>query len=193
MAQVDKMVYKKAILPVFDLWLNFFNNWLLVKNYQLSTVKLGYKVEDIPEMNIINSDKTENNAQKLDMVLKVNQSISEGTTTSEVGRNMLVMAGFSEDEAERLVASIQDETSNQNQDLNTTLEAENVNAEAQAALRGSVGGVQGILAIQESVANGITDYSAAIETLMLIYGFSNQEAVSILGNPDNIRTQDNEE
>jgi phage portal protein BeeE len=193
MSQVDKMVYKKAILPVFDLWLNFFNDWLLVKNYQLSTVKLGYKVEDIPEMNIINSDKTENNSQKLDMVLRVNESVSNGITTSEVGLNMLVMAGFSEDEAERLVVSVQDETFNQNQDLNTTLEAENVNAEAQASLRGSVGGVQGILAIQESVANGITDYNAAIETLMLIYGFSNEEAVSILGNPDNIRRQDNEE
>lgn len=193
MSQVDKMVYKKAILPVFDLWLNFFNDWLLVKNYQLSTVKLGYKVEDIPEMNIINSDKTQNNSQKLDMVLRVNAAINEGTTTTEAGRNMLVMAGFSEEEAVRMTSEQIQDNDNINTDLNTTIEAENVNAEAQAALRGSVGGVQGILAIQESVANGITDYSAAIETLMLIYGFSNQEAVSILGNPDNIRTQDNEE
>ena len=60
---------------------------------------------------------------------------------------------------------------------------ENINEEAQAALRGSVGGVQGILQIQEGVTTGKTDRGAAIEILKEIYGFSEEKAEAILGNP----------
>lgn len=55
--------------------------------------------------------------------------------------------------------------------------------QAQANLRGTVGGVQGILAIQASVAVGTTDYAAALETLVEIYGFSRETATLILGTP----------
>jgi hypothetical protein len=61
------------------------------------------------------------------------------------------------------------------------LNAVNENAEAQANLRGSVGGVQGILAIQQGVANGITSESAAVSTLVEIYGFDEQTAKRVLG------------
>jgi hypothetical protein len=54
---------------------------------------------------------------------------------------------------------------------------------AQAALRGSVGGVQGILAVQASVAAGTTDYNAAISILTVIYGFTGQQAIDLLGQP----------
>lgn len=53
--------------------------------------------------------------------------------------------------------------------------------EAQANLRGSVGGVQGILSIQEAVASGTTSRSAAIAILGEIYGFEPDVAGSILG------------
>jgi hypothetical protein len=62
-------------------------------------------------------------------------------------------------------------------------EPKDINAEAQAALRGSVGGVQGILQIQEGVSTGKTDRSAAIEILKEIYGFSEEKAEALLGNP----------
>jgi len=55
---------------------------------------------------------------------------------------------------------------------------------AQANLRGSVGGVQGILAIQQSFANSLTDYGSAITILTEIYGFSNSVADALLGSPD---------
>lgn len=58
-----------------------------------------------------------------------------------------------------------------------------VEAEAKAKLKGSVGGVQGILEIQASVAQGITDYSAAISLLYEIFGFDEKTAKSILGTP----------
>ena len=61
--------------------------------------------------------------------------------------------------------------------------------EAQARLRGSVGGVQGILGIQSGVAQGTTDYTAAIETLIEIYGFNRETAIRVLGTPS--ETPDN--
>ncbi len=52
---------------------------------------------------------------------------------------------------------------------------------AQASLRGSVGGVQGILGIQASVADGLTSVSSAVSMLVEIYGFTEQVAIEILG------------
>lgn len=54
-------------------------------------------------------------------------------------------------------------------------------ADARAQLKGSVGGVQGIIQIQSSVAQGLTDRGSAIALLELIYGFSNKEAIRLLG------------
>lgn len=60
-------------------------------------------------------------------------------------------------------------------------------AEAQANLKGTVGGVQGILQIQQSVAQGITKRDAAISLLETIYGFDSDTANRLLGDP--IKTQ----
>jgi len=57
-------------------------------------------------------------------------------------------------------------------------------AKAQANLKGSVGGVQGILSIQEKFSSGITDFGSALSILKLIYGFSDEEARDLLGNPE---------
>jgi hypothetical protein len=64
-------------------------------------------------------------------------------------------------------------------------------AEAQANLKGSVGGVQGILQIQESVAQGLTQRSAALALLREIYGIEGEKAEQILGNPIEISVQQN--
>jgi hypothetical protein len=63
-------------------------------------------------------------------------------------------------------------------------EASDETLQAQAALRGSVGGVQGILGIQSSVSQGLTDFESAITILMEIYGFSRDISASLLGKPD---------
>jgi hypothetical protein len=57
-------------------------------------------------------------------------------------------------------------------------------ASAQANLRGSVGGVQGVLQIQQGFADGLTSEEAAISILTLIYGFTESEARQLLGNPE---------
>ena len=56
-----------------------------------------------------------------------------------------------------------------------------VEAAAKARLKGSVGGVQGILEIQSSVAQGITDYDAAVSLLFEIFGFDETVAKRLLG------------
>ena len=50
-------------------------------------------------------------------------------------------------------------------------------------LRTTVGGVQGILSIQASVAAGTTNYDSAISMLTILYGFDDVEARSLLGQP----------
>ena len=54
---------------------------------------------------------------------------------------------------------------------------------AQANLRGTVGGIEGILAIQEKVSTGITTPDSAIEILIEIYGFTEEKARRIIGAP----------
>lgn len=62
-------------------------------------------------------------------------------------------------------------------------ENEQIRAESQARLKGTVGGVQGVLAIQASVAAGTTQYDAGVELLVDIYGYSDEQARKILGEP----------
>lgn len=56
-----------------------------------------------------------------------------------------------------------------------------IEAEAKARLKGSVGGVQGILSIQAAVASGASDYDAAIAVLGEIFGFDEVKAEAMLG------------
>lgn len=62
--------------------------------------------------------------------------------------------------------------------------------EAQANLRGSVGGVQGVLGVQQSFANGLTDYNSAITIFTEIYGFSLKVADALLGSPEQITSDE---
>jgi len=62
-------------------------------------------------------------------------------------------------------------------------ENEALRAQSQAQLKGTVGGVQGVLAIQSSVSSGTTQYEAGVEILIDIYGYSDEQARKILGKP----------
>jgi hypothetical protein len=52
--------------------------------------------------------------------------------------------------------------------------------EAQSTLKGSVGGVQALLQIQQSVASGITSYNSGVTMLEEIFGFDTITAQKIL-------------
>lgn len=58
--------------------------------------------------------------------------------------------------------------------------------EAQANLRGSVGGVTGVLSVQTSYSQGLTDYNSAITIFTEIYGFTLEVADALLGSPEKI-------
>ena len=49
------------------------------------------------------------------------------------------------------------------------IEENDIERQAKANLKGSVGGVQGILQIQKSVCDGVTDYGAALAILDLMF------------------------
>jgi len=59
-------------------------------------------------------------------------------------------------------------------------------AQAQAQLKGSVGGVQSLLEVQASYAQGTTTYESAIAILDLIFGFNREQAIRLLGNPQTV-------
>lgn len=64
-----------------------------------------------------------------------------------------------------------------------------IEAEAKAKLKGSVGGVQGILAIQQQVSEGVTPYPAGLAILELIYGIGGEEGKRILGDENEIKSK----
>ena len=64
-------------------------------------------------------------------------------------------------------------------------------AAAQAQLKGSVGGVTGILGIQAGVSSGTTTPESGIAVLELIYGFSEEEARALLGTPKELNPSQN--
>jgi hypothetical protein len=55
--------------------------------------------------------------------------------------------------------------------------------DAQAQLRGSVGGVQALLSIQTSYSQKLTTYDSAIAMIELVFGYNNDEAKRLLGAP----------
>jgi hypothetical protein len=61
-----------------------------------------------------------------------------------------------------------------------------VQNEAAATLRGTVGGVEGILSIQLSVSQGVTTYEGGKAILMEIYDFTEEKATQILGNKNEL-------
>jgi hypothetical protein len=61
-----------------------------------------------------------------------------------------------------------------------------VQENAQAQLKGSVGGVQGILSIQTSVSEGTTTIDSGAAILELIYGIDPMTARRMLGEPKKI-------
>jgi len=64
-----------------------------------------------------------------------------------------------------------------------TVSVDQKTLDAQASLKGSVGGVQALLEIQSSYSAGTTTYESAIAMLDLIFGYDKPTAVRLLGQP----------
>jgi len=101
---------------------------------------------------------------------KILEVLKDTSLTSTQKRNMLVDVFEIDQEMATKLIPIEQE-----------VETVDFESKAKADLRGSVGGVSGILALQTSVAQGITSRSSALGVLEVIFGLSNQDAVRILG------------
>lgn len=86
-------------------------------------------------------------------------------------KTLEVVYGIKASDAEQMVLNTDDD------------EKVDVEAEARAELRGSVGGVQGIIALQQSVASGQTTPESAVATLKYVYGYDEAQAKEIVGTP----------
>lgn len=56
-------------------------------------------------------------------------------------------------------------------------------ADAQAALKGSVGGVTALIALQQSVSAGTTTFNSAVQIIETIYGIDRETAIKMVGDP----------
>lgn len=63
-------------------------------------------------------------------------------------------------------------------------EIDDATKQAQATLKGSVGGVQALLQVQASYAAKTTTFESAIAILELIFGFTREQAIKLLGSPE---------
>jgi len=99
----------------------------------------------------------------------------------EEGFNRVLNLLFNEDIELKTYDEVE---TNQTEDLG-------VQEKAQAELKGSVGGVQGILQIQQSVSQGFTTIDSGSAILELIYGIDPVEARRMLGEPKPVEPTDN--
>lgn len=67
-----------------------------------------------------------------------------------------------------------------------------IRKEGQAKLKSTGIGVESILSVQEKVSTGITQYESGIEILMDIYGYTDEKARKILGEPIDLIPEDAE-
>ena len=128
------------------------------------------------------------NAQELEMsyaIFEKNVVKPLRGQINEIVEDLLTIANISEDftinDYQIVEGQITDGKLNATVTSADNVTIDNIEDKAKANLKGSVGGVQGILEIQKSVSDGVTDYNAALSILDLIYGISENDAIRILG------------
>jgi HK97 family phage portal protein len=173
MEQAERAFYMNSILPLTRRIDTALNYWLIGEQ------NFCYKVNE-NQMSIVQDLKTD----------LINNSISlynAGMITLEEAR-LMVNEDF-EIVPDELNKPPEMEVKESNEAPTTEGEEAptDANAEAQARLRGSVGGVQGLLEIQAAVSAGTTTYSAAITILTVVYGFDEQTAREMLGDESEIQ------
>jgi len=96
---------------------------------------------------------------------------------------LAILYKYAQEKIEQISPVVKSITSTPIDGATANADVVDIEAEAKANLKGSVGGVQGILEVQRSVAQGITDPDAAIALLYEIYGFDTETGARIVGTP----------
>jgi hypothetical protein len=180
MEAAKKSLYTEAVLPNLNLFLNNFNNWFIdswnvAENRNYCVEANTDSIEALQADQKVEAEKDKIKMEGINTVL--NMPISNEAKTELLRENYEISSELYNILLVESAVSSNDSASS----LESTPEAVDQNAIAQANLRGSVGGVQGILAIQQGVSSGITSVSSAVTTLVEIYGFDEATAKRVLG------------
>lgn len=167
MAEAKRAFIIDAVIPLSKVLLPSLVQFMSRSFFQSYTMVLDE--DTILELQIVIEQKS----------ARLGREVIQGILTSEQARKMLYPELV--EELEDGEGSSEGNTGDDGDVLEEDSAAEAANAQAQAALRGSVGGVQGILQIQQSVEAGSTSRESAITILMQIYGFDEPTANQILG------------
>jgi HK97 family phage portal protein len=156
--EMKASLYTNAVLPLYIDILSELSRWLI----PTGTEKITLLEDTIQELQISGEEKRRAIIEEVNAgILSREQALAILHPEIEIVEQLVVADG--EDNLEDDPAAM------------------DANAQAQANLRGSVGGVQGILSIQASFAQGLTTQQSAISILMEIYGFEENVARQILG------------
>jgi HK97 family phage portal protein len=160
MREAKAELYKDVLIPLASNIMGQLSEWLIQNAFGLD----GTLVVDTDKVEALQEDADAKHQ-------RVNASVSAGIITAEEARKILYPE----------LPAIEKGSASSSTDALNEPKAETANELAQANLRGSVGGVQGILQIQQSFVAGVTSESSAISILIEIYGFNEETARQILG------------
>jgi len=166
MAEAQRAFMMNAVIPLSKILLPKIIGFMAMSVFQSYTMALDE--DSILELQLTKDQKS----------TRIGREVIQGILTSEQAREILYPELVDIEEPGTPATGEGDSI-----EQNSAAEAANV--EAQAGLRGSVGGVQGILAIQQGVQAGTTSRDSAITILMSIYGFDEATANDILGQQSN--------
>lgn len=141
----------------------FFNSFEVHFGYDEKGKNICIEWDHLPFMHVFKKEKAETNKIVIDSLSLL---LKEGVPIDQVNAYL----------GTKFIIPEKEDTISDNSSPETLA--------AQAALRGSVGGVQGILAVQASVSAGTTTREAALSILTIIYGFTEEQANDLLGEPN---------
>lgn len=167
--QAEKGLYVRTIMPEANEWIGGLSSEFLPEGSQTSIVA------EYTHLPIFQEDLKSRGEALNSMINCLSRLLQDKQITQEEYRQELTKIGIGDGQP------IPTQADANQQEVETQ--------KAQAQLRGSVGGVQGILAIQTAVSQGTATREAALSTLTIIYGFTDQQASDILGNPQPTQAQ----
>lgn len=160
--QAEKGLYLRTIIPEANEWIGS-----VAQGLELEGVTL---VMDYSHLQVFQEDEKDKSSVMQTKINLLSRALQDQAITQDEYREELFDMGIGNGKP------LPPRESDPDQKNAKTLEA-------QANLRGSVGGVQGLLAIQQGVAAGTTSLESGLSMLQIIYGFTPQEASSLLGKP----------
>lgn len=160
--EAEKGFYQNNIIPSANEWVGALNNALMYDSKNKIIV-------DYSHLPIFQEDLKIKSDALNGMVKVLSQLLQDKQITIEEYRSELGKIGIGNGKP------IPVETVGDTQQVETQ--------RAQANLRGSVGGVQGVISIQQSMTSGATTRESAISMLVYIYGFTEEQANQIVGQP----------